>query len=176
MDAPFPLQGRLCPKERTLKQHARRETMKKALLVSTILILSLGAFARRSAGQTAGAPITIEYYYKIIPGGMMPGGPSEWLSLYLKNHRPVLQQLKKEGLILSDKIYERRFHAESPAWDYKVVMVWRDWAALDEADKRQPDIMRSLYPDKASHDREEKRRWELTEKHWDDVLKDVPVE
>jgi len=42
--------------------------MKKALLVSTILILSLGAFAPRSAGQTAGAPITIEYYYKIVPG------------------------------------------------------------------------------------------------------------
>ena len=47
----------------------------------------------------------------------MPGGPSEWLSLYLKNHHPILQQLKKEGLILREKIYERKFHAESPAWD-----------------------------------------------------------
>jgi len=93
---------------------------------------------------------------------MTPGGPSEWLSLYLKNHHPILQQLKKEGLILSEKLYERRFHAESPAWDYKVVMVWLDWSALQEASTREPEIIRALYPDKAVHDREEKRRWELT--------------
>ena len=141
------------------------------------LIFGLGAFAAAwGAEGTAGAPVTVEYYYKIVPGGMMPGGPSEWLSLYLRNHHPILQQLKKGGLSLSERVYERRFHAESPAWDYKVVMVWRDWAALDEAGKREPEIIRSLFPDKAAHDREEKRRWELTEKHWDDVLKEVPLE
>jgi hypothetical protein len=70
---------------------------------------------------------------------------------------------------------EQRFHADSPARDYKVVM-WRDWAALDGSGKREPEIIRSFYPDKAAHDGEEKRRWELTENHWDDVLKEVPVE
>jgi hypothetical protein len=55
-------------------------------------------------------------------------------------------------------------------------MAWRDWAALDESGKREPDIIRSLYPDKAAHDREENRRWELTEEHWDDVLKEKPTE
>jgi len=141
------------------------------------LIVGLGVLATARAAEGAGgAPVTVEYYYKIVPGGMMPGGPSEWLSLYLKNHHPILRQLKKEGLILSEKVYERRFHAESPAWDYKVVMVWRDWAALDEAGTREPEIIRSLFPDKAAHDREEKRRWELTERHWDDVLKEVPID
>jgi mannose/cellobiose epimerase-like protein (N-acyl-D-glucosamine 2-epimerase family) len=43
-------------------------------------------------------------------------------------------------------------------------MVWRDWAALAESRKREPEIIRSLYPDKAAHDRE-KRSWELTENH-----------
>ena len=44
-------------------------------------------------------------------------------------------------------------------------MVWRDWAALDESGKREPQIIRSLYPDKAAHDREEKRRWGVREKY-----------
>lgn len=57
-----------------------------------------------------------------------------------------------------------------------MVIVWCDWAALDESGAREPEIIRSLFPDKAGHDREEKRRWELTEKHWDDVLKEVPVD
>jgi hypothetical protein len=142
-----------------------------------VIAMGLCAPGQAIAAQSAGGrSVVIEYYYKIVPGGMMPGGPSEWLSLYLKNHHPILKQLAKEGLILSEKVYERRFHAESPAWDYKVVMVWRDWAALEEASKREPEIIRSLYPDKAAHDREEKRRWELTERHWDDVLKEVPLD
>jgi hypothetical protein len=160
--------------------------MNRILRVASLLILSLSAFPSPVApGQgasspsgpgSAGQPVTIEYYYKLVAGTAVPGGASEWLELYKKNHNPILKQLMKEGLILSEKAYERRFHAESPAWDYKVVMVWRDWAALQQASEREPEIIRSLYPDKAAHDREEKRRWELTERHWDDVLKGVPLD
>lgn len=151
--------------------------MNQLLHVAAVLLLGLGVVSSARGSETSGGgPVTVEYYYKLVPGGMMPGGPSEWLSLYLKNHHPILRQLQKEGLILSEKLYERRFHAESPAWDYKVVMVWRDWAALQEASGREPEIIRSLYPDKAAHDREERRRWELTERHWDDVLKGIPLD
>ncbi len=115
--------------------------------------------------------LVIEYYYKVLPGA-----GAEWLALYKKNHNPVLQQLMKEGILLSEKLYERRFHAETPAWDYKIVMAWRDWAALEEAHHRDPQIKRELYPDREDHDRQEKRRWELTTGHWDDVLKEVPLE
>jgi len=123
------------------------------------------------ADPPAAAPVTIEYYYKLAPGAT-----KEWLALYKKNHNPILQQLQKEGLIKSEKLYERRFHAVSPAWDYKVVMVWRDWAALEEAHGREPEIIRSLYPDKEDLDRQEKRRWEITVEHWDDVLREVPLD
>lgn len=149
------------------------------------ILLALGAAmvpVRGAAQQTpqaqpgGGGPIIIEYYYKLVPGAMTPGGASEWLALYKKNHNPILQQLMKDGLLKSEKLYERRFHAATPAWDYKVVMVWRDWAALQESNAREPEIIHALYPDKATHDREEKRRWELTERHWDDVLREVPLE
>jgi hypothetical protein len=122
-------------------------------------------------GQTTSAPLTIEYYYKLVPGGT-----SEWLALYKKNHNPILKQLMKEGYLKSEKLYTRRFHAETPAWDYKIVMVWRDWAAPEEAHYRQPEIIRELYPNKEEHERQEKRRWELTVSHWDDVLREVPLD
>jgi len=121
--------------------------------------------------QAAGARVTIEYYYKLAPGAT-----KEWLALYKKNHNPILKQLMKEGRLLSEKLYERRYHAASPAWDYKITMVWRDWAALEEAHQREPEIIRSLYPNKEDHDREEKRRWEITVEHWDDVLNEVSLD
>ncbi len=147
------------------------------VVLAACLGTSSAAGGQAPAAATArGAPVTIEYYYKVVPGAMTPGGSGEWLALYLKNHNPILKQLTKEGLIKSEKLYERRFHAATPSWDYKVVMVWRDWAALEEAQAREPEIISSLYPNKAEHDRQEKRRWELTESHWDDVLKEVPLE
>lgn len=146
--------------------------MNKVLQFLSFIVAPLLAFGA-SAGpeQSTGSPVTIEYYYKLVPGGT-----SEWLVLYKKNHNPILKQLMKEGLLMSERLYERRFHAETPAWDYKVVMVWRDWAALEEAHAREPEIIRSLYPNKEEHDQQEKRRWELTVAHWDDVLSEVPLD
>ncbi len=145
-----------------------------AYVVTLVTLLAAGA--PLLAESPARESVTVEYYYKLVPGAMTPGGGGEWLALYKKNHHPILRALGKEGLLLSEKLYERRFHAESPAWDYKVVLVWRDWAALEEASRREPEIIRSLYPDQAAHDREETRRWQLTEKHWDDVLKAVSLD
>jgi len=142
----------------------------------SLLALSLISVVPTPLSAEQASPVTIEYYYKLAPGAWMPGGGGEWLALYKKNHNPILKQLMKEGLILSERAYERRFHAESPAWDIKIVMVWRDWSAQEQAGGREPEIIRALYPDKTAHDREEKRRWELTERHWDDVLKEVPLD
>ena len=121
--------------------------------------------------EESGRSLLIEYYYKVAAGA-----GAEWLALYKKNHNPILKQLMKEGILHSEKLYERRFHAETPAWDFKIVMVWRDWAALEEAHYRDPQIKRELYPDQEDHVRQEKHRWELTVGHWDDVLKEVPLE
>jgi len=123
------------------------------------------------ADAPASGPVTIEYFYKLAPGAT-----KEWLALYKKNHNPVLQQHMKSGLLLSEKLYERRFHAATPAWDYKIVMVWRDWAALEQAHLREPETIRALYPNTAEHDQQEKRRWEITEAHWDDVLSELPLD
>jgi len=144
--------------------------MKRILRHLGLTLAALLSFGSLIGAEQASVPVTVEYYYQLVPGGAQ-----EWLALYKKNHNPILQQLMKEGLIKSEKLYERRFHAAKPAWDYKVVMVWRDWLALEEASRREPEVIRSLYPDKPSHDREEKRRWELTVAHWDDVLREVPL-
>ncbi len=146
--------------------------MNRLIPLAGPLFLALAATGvSAGAEQPAAAPVTIENYYKLIPGGT-----GEWKSLYLKNHYPILQQLMKEGLLKSVNLYERRFHAAKPAWDYKVVLVFRDWQAMEQAREREPEIIHSLYPNKDLHDREEKRRWEVTLEHWDDVLSPVSLD
>jgi hypothetical protein len=139
--------------------------------LGSLLAALFGLTPTLAAEQPAAAPVMVEYFYKLAPGATQ-----EWLEFYKKNHNPMLKQLMKEGLLLSEKLYERRFHALRPAWDYKIVLVWRDWAAVEEARKREPEIIRSLYPNKDDHDREERRRWQITVEHWDDVLNEVPLD
>jgi hypothetical protein len=146
--------------------------MSRLLPLAGPLFLGLAAIgASGAAEQPKETPVTIENYYKLIPGGT-----GEWKTLYVKNHYPILQQLVKEGLLKSVRLFERRFHAGRPAWDYKVVLVFRDWQAMEQARGREPEIIRSLYPNKTLHDREENRRWEVTAEHWDDVLSEVPLD
>lgn len=146
--------------------------MKDIFPVAGLLLLGFAALGMPVApAEEPSPPVTIENYYKLVPGGT-----KEWQELYRKNHYPILEQLKKEGILKSLRLYERRFHAMSPPWDYKVVLVFRDWAALRESRLREPEIARSLYPNREEHERQEKRRWELTVEHWDDVLSEVVLE
>ncbi len=110
----------------------------------------------------------IEYYYKVRWGHQ-----EEFITLFRKNHLPVLQRETEMGRILEVSAVAPRFHAtEDGRWDYRVTIVFRDAAAvlgphLTEEEKRQ------LFPDKETFQREEQRRFEILDAHWDVPL--VPV-
>lgn len=123
------------------------------------------------AAPPPGSPVTMAVYYRVPPGKRL-----EWLALYRKYHYPVMQQFVKDGLIKSVKIYQRRFRAESPAWDYEVVLIWRDWAAIDEGHVQEPPLIRKMYPDMADYEKNDQRRFELQTDVWIDILEEVPGE
>ena len=141
------------------------------ILMGMILsLLCLVAFPAH-ADQGESQPVTVEYYYKCLPGGT-----GDWLALYKKNYSPVVKELLKQGILKSQTLYTRRVCALSPAWDFKHVMVWRDWAALNEAHHHMGEIIKRLSPNQTQYDQEEKQRWQLTTAHWDDVLQEVPLD
>jgi hypothetical protein len=124
-----------------------------------------------SAQASAQPRDVLEVSYYKIKGGLK----AEWLALYKKNHWPILQDHQKVGLIETLEIYEIAFHQTDPAWDYKVVMRMKNWAAFDEMAKRDEEVRKQLYPNKEQFDKEENRRWEITERHWDEVIRPVEM-
>lgn len=146
-----------------------RNDWKRAISLGFLAAAFLGA----ARGELRAEPETVilENYYKLIPGAT-----EEWQTLYTANHYPILRELVKEGLLVSVKLYRRRFHAASPAWDFKVVLVWPSWATLEKAQAREDELLQELYPNRPSHRSKEQRRWEITETHWDDMLVNEPLE
>ena len=105
-------------------------------------------------------------YYKLAPGKA-----DEWLALFKKWHLPILEERRKEGKILSISIYQPRLHQGLPALDYKVVLRYADFSAMGAPDA---EIIKRLYPNEKELRDNERRRWEITEKHWDDLMTETP--
>lgn len=139
------------------------------LVVTGLVHLSSVAVAQAPPADQKLQPV-VESYYKIAPGKT-----DEWLELYRAQHLPVLQERQRQEEILDIVIYRPFLHQGGPPWDFKVILRYRDFTAL--GDRASFDaIERRLYADWNAHRQAERRRWEITDKHWDDIMVAVPGE
>jgi hypothetical protein len=106
-------------------------------------------------------PITVLYFYRT-----RWGGHDEFVRLFRKNHWPVLREQLETGRFTSVEMSTPRFHGDGRAdWDVLVSITFRDWAVMEE--HSEAEIATRLFPDQDTYKREEQRRFELLEAHWD---------
>ena len=106
-------------------------------------------------------PVEVLYFYRT-----RWGAHDEFVELFLANHWPILREQIGTGRHLAVEMWTPRFHGDGRAdWDILVSITYRDWAAIEE--HSDAEIARRLYPDQATFKREEQRRFELLEAHWD---------
>ena len=106
-------------------------------------------------------PVEVLYFYRT-----RWGAHDEFVELFLANHWPILRAQIGTGRHLAVEMWTPRFHGDGRAdWDVLVSITYRDWAAIEE--HSDAEIARRLYPDQATFKREEQRRFELLEAHWD---------
>ncbi len=136
------------------------------------LLFCVTPIARAQTGTSApqSAPFVVEYYYKVKWGYQ-----EEFLTLFRKNHLPLLQKQVAAGRIVSVDMISPRYHMPEPSrWDYRVTIVFKDAASAMQGDP--PELVKQLYPDQATFKREEQRRFEILEAHWDLPITKVDLE
>ena len=117
----------------------------------------------------AGQPYTIEYYYKV-----QWGHQQEFLSLFLKNHWPLLQRIQSTGRIVSLKIESPAYHTtEDGRWDYRVTIRYKNSTVATTANPDEDAFIKDLWPDQATYQKEEQRRFEILLSHWDLPVTDI---
>ena len=116
-------------------------------------------------------PYVLESYYKA-----RWGQADEFIRLFKKNHLPVLKKLASDGRILKISAVKPRYHAtEHGRWDYRVTLVFKSpTAAIDTV--YEDAVKKQLFPDQETFQREERRRFEILDAHWDLPLVDVDLE
>jgi hypothetical protein len=116
-------------------------------------------------------PYVVEYYYKA-----KWGHADEFLAFFKKNHYPVLKKEMELGRILKVSMIAPRLHAtEDGRWDYRVTIVFRNAAIANDNFDSAP-LIKQLYPDQETYKKEEQRRFEILDGHWDLPIKDVDLE
>ena len=126
---------------------------------------------RAMAANANEQPYVIEYYYKA-----KWGHAEEFLTLFKKNHYPVLKKELELGRILSLTMTAPRYHAtEDGRWDYRVTIVFKS-AAVANDNFDSSTIIKQLYPDQDTYKKEEQRRFEILDAHWDLPIKDVALD
>ncbi len=128
-------------------------------------LLAQGAPPQANANQ----PYTMEYYYKV-----QWGHQQEFLKLFLKNHYPLLQKNVESGRMLSVKIETPANHLpEDARWDYRVTIRFKNSTLATTANPDEQSIIKQLWPDQATYEREEQRRFAILLAHWDLPVTDI---
>ncbi|HXC48047.1 MAG TPA: hypothetical protein VNU20_07130 [Candidatus Sulfotelmatobacter sp.] len=149
---------------------------RNVVLFGLIIAGSIAAIGLRSRAQAQGAapsekPFVVEYYYKA-----KWGHADEFIALFRKNHYPVLKKNVELGRMLRVSAVMPVYHTtEDGRWDYRVTIVYKNAAvAYDNFDSTA--LLKQLYPDQETYKKEEQRRFEILDAHWDLPIKDVDLE
>ena len=151
--------------------------MRRGLVGGLFLILAIflmlpapAAYAQAPATQSATkAERTFWYFYRVKWGYQ-----DEFEALFKRNHYPILKA-QIGGRIKSVKVYVPTFHGDGRAdWTFAVEITWRDINAFLD-DSGQDAIIRRLYPDRAKFEKEEQRRFEILDAHWDSPVNELTM-
>jgi hypothetical protein len=148
--------------------------MGKSVLKFLLINLVFSTFINKTFAQNNTSSkdyFTVENYYKV-----KWGYSDEFISLWKKNHYPLLKKAQEKGDIIDVKAEKPRYHSgEDTRWDFKVSIVFKNAALAFDENLTTPYKVQ-LYPDTAQLAKDEQHRFELLLAHWDVMVEDVGLQ
>lgn len=141
------------------------------LLVASFVFLAGLHDQTPAQGMSGEKPFIVEYYYKT-----KWGHADEFLALFRKNHYPVLKKEVELGRMLRVSGVVPVYHTtEDGRWDYRVTIVYKN-AAVAHDNFDSASLIRQMYPDQETYKKEEQRRFEILDAHWDLPVKELDLD
>lgn len=137
----------------------RRTGVRARMVLGLAFSALLGGAAVAQPPKPGVKGYEVEWVYRVRYGHI-----DEWWDIFRKYQLPILDRAKQLGYVLDYRVYHPQLHTDEAArWDYRVEITYRDF----DAASHEEEIAAALFSDTATRKREENRRWELTENHWD---------
>ena len=148
----------------------------KKICIALLSFCAMIVFVNNGVAQTQNPASSESYfimenYYKI-----KWGYADEFITLWKKNHYPLLKKTMETGDIISVKAEKPTLHSgEDTRWDFKVTIAWKN-AELGVG-KEDPTLRykSKLFPDTAKLDKDEQYRFSLLIAHWDVIVESIKL-
>ena len=144
-------------------------------LIQYVLILSIiVAGATASYSQDERYQYVIEESFYVVK----PENKEKFLEIYREKLMPFWTEMQNRGIIVGEyKLYAQRLHTLKPHWTYKTVVVFPNYAALDEWLRLRDQVYDSLFPGEGGYKAPRKQIDAISESesHWDEFIREIPL-
>ena len=133
-----------------------------ALFCMVIFLASIANAQGNNGRGKCMEPFGISFY--TVKGGY----EDEWLELYMKWHYPLMQYALENGTMLEHKLFVPDGHSIGELWTFAVSFLFPSLQDRKSAPLDRGELIDELFGDQIDdYVTGEKRRWQLTIKHWD---------
>jgi|TARA_B100001105_G_scaffold61492_1_gene47617 hypothetical protein len=131
------------------------------ILLMTCFVGTLFAQGNNGRGKCM-QPFGISFY--LVEGGY----EDQWLDLYMQWHYPLMQYALDNGTLLEHKLFVPDGHSIEPEWTFAISFLFPEKQNSKPAPLDRAELITKLFGDQLDdYVTAEKRRWQITIKHWD---------
>jgi len=131
------------------------------ILLMTCFVGTLSAQGNNGRGKCM-QPFGISFY--LVEGGY----EDQWLDLYMQWHYPLMQYALDNNTLLEHKLFVPDGHSSEPEWTFAISFLFPEKQKSAPAPLDRAELITKLFGDQLDdYVAAEKRRWQLTIKHWD---------
>ena len=140
-----------------------RTAVKLAAVLLAASLFSSDALAQGNNGRgKCMQPFGISFYL------VKPGYEDEWLDLYMKWHYPLLEYALEHGTLVEHKLFVPDGHGLEGAFTFAASFLSPTAQSGASAPLDRASLIEHLFSDRMDeYVAGEKRRWDITLKHWD---------
>jgi hypothetical protein len=153
------IKGKPAHKEKSNMNSRVARRAQSILPAAMAMLLGIACVSPARGQSTNDKPYMVEWVYKV-----KWGYADEFWQLFKKYQIATLNREKELGYVTSYTVYRPGLHAwEDSRWEYRIVITYKNISSSGHGS----EVEKQLFPDQATMKREENRRWELTEGHYD---------
>jgi hypothetical protein len=144
------------------------------IAIAALVVLSFSSETLQAQGQNGrgvGKNRVGVSYYKTPPGRQ-----DEWLALYKKYHRPIMDYQISKGVTISSTLYAAGDHAPGQPWDFAIINISPPEGEAPKLGLTRAELIKKLFADIEDYVKGERQRWALTIDHWDESLVELDTE
>ena len=130
---------------------------------------------------TASFASAVEDRYKVVIEEsfyvVKPENRDKFLEIYRGKLYPFWSEMRKQGIIVDEyKLFTQRVHTLEPLWTYKTVVKFKNYESIDRWLELRDEVYNKLFPEGGGYERPRKELDLITEEHWDEFIREIPLD